>query len=100
MSDAIRRDATYFPDSFVCRFSIQPALGVKLAVVLNEVVMAEAYVLSTALLWSRLLQAFGDRGKHLSFHQTGFVTENKRQINCIVLLDKEKTIIFFNSLQL
>lgn len=94
MSDAIRRDAAYFPNSFVCRLSIRPPLGVKPAPVLNEVVMDEASVVSTALLWSGLLQAFGDCGKHLSFHQTGFVTENKKQINCIVLLDKEKTIIF------
>ena len=86
---------TVFPQLLCLLPSHITPLGVKPAVVLNEVIIDEAYVVSTALGWSRLLRTFEDHGKHLTFHQNHLQAENKKQINYVVLLENKKPIISF-----
>lgn len=70
MSDAIRGDATHCipPAPSTCLLPVWSLSGIKPAGALSEAIMGETSVVSTALVWSRLLAALGDHGKHLIFH--------------------------------
>lgn len=59
---------TVFPQLLCLSLSRMTPVGSKTCGSFNEVIIDEASVVSTALVWSGLLRAFEDHGKHLTFH--------------------------------